>query len=1451
MNSHPFSRTLAAVFVAAGVSFFAAVANPPVIHGNIVGPAAWVDYVSGIYRFSAKAPLVLEMQKESRFINVNGGGDNVEGMYYYIGDNDGLGTQGDYRMYLYDAATWIPKDNFRVPGNWRATDFSYDRTTGRIYGSFTSDNSTWWFGWMDPAGAVFNKVAPAGGGYPVVAANRYGAVYAIDFEGNLLSVNKADGSTVKLFSTGLTPAGAQSGCFDADTGLLYWCFRDSEDHTALYSVDFSAGSGDGVDLIGRFPMDEVVTGVYIEPRVQDLSVTPAAATDLKADVNGDKVSVSFSLPSVFCDGSPLAGQLEYVVLVDGVMPAESACGVAGSLVKLEYELTGGEHIVTVIASAGDVTGAHATGYFYVGADTPLPVSDMEAYREGDTFVATWSAPVAGIHGGVVNSDALTYEVKFFTGNRFETVTTSERRFEAVLDIDYPANCHVEVVAVDGDRRSESVQSLKVMMGPGYALPYSVDFDDGASAVDFLALDANGDGATWFYDPVFSDMRTDYKSGYGDMDDWLFTPLMKFDDGYFYHLQFDLRTAGNSYEEQMEIKAGKLRSPGGMEVEVMSETTYATASPVTNHSYFTIPKSGNWHIGFHSVTRGSNFYIAMDNIKVERGGLMTAPAAASDIKIVPSAVGALECTISFVAPRLTLDGDPIEENMRIEVRRAGRRLSELKDIAAGADCSVTVGGKQGTNTYEIVCYNGDGNGMPAFVSAYVGEDKPLPPSNVKLSFDKAGNPVVSWDAPAGGENGGIVNAAGLTYSVRRSFDKQYILQDSKDLNVVDRLGLGYVDQALMFYQIYAKNAAGTSTPAESGHFTMGKPYQLPYFESFKDMQEMKGPWLGMLLDNQKGAWFVDEEGYRPSCEPFDGNGGLVTFSPSEAGHTSSIATPLVCIDDAEYPTLGFYFYCTRENDSRLSVGVRTAQTELEDIRSFKISDTSFSLGWNLVRILLVDYKGEEYVQVYFTGLAGEEYTNHIHLDCIGISDIPRYDVAATVLEVPQAMLPGDPAYFMATITNTGIDPVRNITATLMRGKMPVCAREVALLPSAGKITIDFTDTADLSFEELAEYSFTVKAEDDTNADNDASRTYEVDVELPCYPVPVVSGSMDGGEAVIEWEKPETSGVRASVTDGFEGYDPFIISGVGDWTLRDIDGGAGTTGILDGYGNPLEYENTGKPMAYQVFNPALVGFPLTDEDGERSMYAAHKGGQMMCAFSDLDAYNDDWLISPLLPGDAQRITFYAKSYAPYYGLEAFIVMVSSSGTAVPDFKEFTEVINAPGDWTRYQYSLPEGTRHFAIRCVSVNQFALCVDDVRFTPASSEALDLVLTGYNVYRDGSLVRSLPADATGCRLPFDGDKEKAVFRVSALYSVGESAHSSKLELGTAGMGNIADDVLVMHVRAYSGGISVTQPDGDIAMIYTIDGRHVATVSGSGSAVLASGIYVVRSEAHAVKVVVP
>lgn len=1445
-------KALIASAFAACASVFASDAQVPVIHGNIVGPAEWVDYTSGIYSFPAESPLQLTLQKESRFISVNGGGDVVNGIYHYISDNDGLGSSYNYRMYLYDAATWIPKDNFRVPDNWSATDLSHDPATGRLYGCFTQNRSTWHFGWMNPSDATFHEVASAGGGYPVVASNRFGAIYAIDYQGNLLAVNKADGTAEVMFATGLQPEGMQTGCFDPESDILYWCFRDAENHTALYAIDLAAGA-DGVSLVSAFPMDEIVTGAYIDPVSPDVSVAPEAVGNLEAVSAGEDVTVSFTLPSAAINGMPLpSSEVEYMVLVDGIMPQQRTLAAAGDEVRLGYTLADGEHMVTVAAFCNGEAGLLATQRFFVGPDTPQPVSSVAATRSGDTFIATWAPPVGGANGGSINPDAIRYEVKFFTGNTSETHTVAEPRFEQIVDISYAANCRVEITAVDGQLRSEAVASAPVMMGKGYAIPYAASFDNGAGVADFLMDDVNGDGSTWYYEPIYEDMRTDYKLNDGKMDDWLYTPILNLDNGYFYHLQFGARTAGVSYEERMEVKAGLLRTPADMSVEVIPEATYVSTSFVTTDGYFTIPESGNWHVGFHSVTEGTSFYISIDDIKIERGGLMTAPAKVSDVKATPAAAGVLQCEIAFTTPVLTLDGDPIDENMKVEVRRSGRKLKEFTDVQPGAALVASaVPGVQGVNKYEIVCSNGDGFGIPVAVSVYLGEDKPLPPENVKVSFVKGGIPVVTWDAPSGGVNGGVLNESKLTYSVRRGFDKQYILQNSREKSVTDTHGLDVVEQAIMYYEVYATNGAGTSERAESQHFVMGTPYQMPYFESFKDMQEMRGPWLGLLIDNPQGAWYIDSEGARPSCEPVDGNGGLVTFAPGNEPHTSTIASPLVCIDDAEYPVLEFYFYCTRENESRLNIGVRTEQTEYEVIRGFDVCDQSFQPGWNLVRIPLDDYKGEGYVQVYFTGENGCVYgNNRIHLDCIGISDIPRFDVAAVALDTPDIIVPGKEATFMATVENTGIEQVDDITVTLLRDGEPVSTNAIPSLPYLGKLVVALTDMPDLSFPEIVSYSFEVSAGKDGNSANDLSAAHPVTVELPHYPVPALRGYVDGTDAVLEWDAPATAGVRAPCRDGFEDYTPFAIDNVGDWTLTDIDGAAGTTGILDGEGNPIEYDNSGKPMAYQVFNPGMLGFPMVDEDGQRSMYAAHGGQQMMCAFCDLDAYNDDWLISPLLPGDAQTIEFYAKSYTGYYGLESFVVMVSDGGTGTAEFKEITEIVSAPKDWTLFKFELPQGTRHFAIRCVSVDQFALCIDDVKFIPDSSEPVDLRLEGYNIYLDNSLVRTAAPGDNTCRIPVDAGNQTPKFRISAVYHLGESAYSPVVELDMSSVTAVMSGSELCEARAMNGGLRITQPQASSASVYTAAGNRVAYVHGDASLPLPAGIYLVKFPAKTVKVAV-
>lgn len=1420
---------MAAACMWLGVHGMSAQAESPVIHGNIVGPAAWVDYTSGIYTFSAQAPLTLEMQKESRFIAVNGGGDNVDGLYHYISNNDGLGTSYSYRMYVYDAATWIPKGNFRVPGNYCATDLSYDRTTGRLYGCFTDDNSVFTFGWMEPSTGEFTAVGRIPGSYSVVAVNRLGQVYAVNQDGTLMLVNKSTGEETAVGSTGLAPGGSQSGCFDPDSDTLYWCFRDNDDHTALYSVDISTADA---ALIGAFPMDEVVTGVYIEPSAADEASAPAAVADLSTAVRSGHMEITFTMPGHTLSGAPLGRELSYVLLIDGIVAAEGTAA-SGEEINHTAAIADGGHIVTVIAFNGQAQGGHATQTFFAGPDIPSAPEGLKALREGPVFKASWCAPSTGVNGGDVDFGNICYEVVFHNGDEVSHYTTRETCFTAEPLLAAPAECYVEVTAADGDRRSEAVKSGSVLMGPGLPLPYSQNFDTGEGTELFMALDANADGCTWQHDKVFGDMRTAYKTGDGDMDDWLFTPNFEMTPQMFYHVQARVTTAGVSYPETLEIKAGLNRTPEDMTVEVMAPTEIATTSAGrTVDVYFVPSEAGCWHVGFHSITAGENLYLAVDNLKIERGGVTTAPASPSEIKAIPAAGGELKCTITMVAPSVCLDGDPLDENVTVQIYRSGRKQKEVAGVAPGTALTIEdVAGVQGTNTYEIRCFNSDGYGIPVETSAYLGVDRPLPPRNVRLEFNKEGKPVVNWDAPEGGVNGGVIDYDALTYSVRRSFDGRYIATGIKGTTAVDELGLDYVEQALMYYKVCATTDAGTGDAAESEHFTMGRPYALPYFESFKDMQEMKGPWLGMLLDNQKGAWYVDGAGARPSAEPFDNNGGLVTFAPSEPLHTSTLATPLVCIDDAEYPVAEFYFYTVGDNDSRLTVSVRTADTEAEALWSRRMNDRTFSAGWNVARIPLEEYKGEQYVQVMFTGTAGEAYGNHIHLDCIGIADMPRYDVAARGLVAPDVILPGEEAIFCATVANVGMDAVKNVSVILMCGPDEVDRVEIPTLEANMVIDVTLVDTAELDSEQFRNYSFRVDAPRDTNPTNDLSRVAEVEVDLPHYPVPVLKGHIEGAEAVLTWEQPATEGVRAPVCDGFESYQPFVIDNVGDWTMYDVDG-SGTVQLVDGTNTPVEYPNAGKPMAFQVFNPGEAGLVLVDEDGNPTVCATHRGNQMMCAFCDLDAYNNDWLVSPRLSGDSQTVSFYARSFVGSYGREAMIIMVSDKGTGIADFREYTGVVEVPVDWTRYVVDLPAGTRHFAIRCISVDQLALCVDDVRFIPESSAPVDLVLSGYNLYADGRLVERLAADATEYRIA--SGSAAGSYRISAVYHLGESAHSPAVDVSE--LAGVEDVVAVEK-----------EHDGPVA-IYTMQGVCLSrNATRRDVENLSPGIYVVGNRKIVVK----
>ncbi len=182
----------------------------------------------------------------------------------------------------------------------------------------------------------------------------------------------------------------------------------------------------------------------------------------------------------------------------------------------------------------------------------------------------------------------------------------------------------------------------------------------------------------------------------------------------------------------------------------------------------------------------------------------------------------------------------------------------------------------------------------------------------------------------------------------------------------------------------------------------------------------------------------------------------------------------------------------------------------------------------------------------------------------------------------------------------------------------------------------------------------------------------------------------------------------LNDGFESYADFATT-FAPWTLVDVD--QSTTYGFSG----ISFPNSGTAMSYIIFNPTATTPPLEETP-------AHGGSKFAASFAAETAPNNDWMITPQIPGGGE-LKFWAKSFTANYGLERFKVGVSTTGTAPENFSIISagNYVEAPVDWTEYTYDLAayaEQQIYVGIQCVSNDAFIFFVDDVTITgPTSNE--------------------------------------------------------------------------------------------------------------------------------------
>lgn len=1444
------------------------------IYGSVIYSDGWTSGAEyGVYSFKADAnPGVTAVMPQGSYL-ANGGGTLVDGKYYYNSYvyTEEMGyTFSTFCILDLETGEITRKTQSFMQDTFDQTqithDLSYDATTGNIYAiAYIKETDSEGFitrfrpalstmdsytGFVTPIARTPELIA--------IACTKAGELYGISKGASsaLYRINKTTGECTEIGKTGLKPEFVQSATFDPVTDKLYWAATELTGRTGLYEVDTTTGKA---SPICAFANNEEFTGLYIpEPVVE--AGAPAAATELAAAFTGGSLSgkIAFTVPTVTYGGAMLTGKVLADVEVDGesFVTKEFA---AGERAEFDVTLTEGIHNFTVILSTGAGESPRTGHAWYVGIDAPAAPGNLSLAPDAQGRpVISWTAPTEGRNGGYVDPSQLTYTVVrepagvIVAQNLRSTTFTDNSTFES-------GRVYYTVRGYCGTREGLSASTGDGIYGQGSQLPVTFGFDTADDYKQCTVVDANQDWDAqyhwggWYYAPEFSYTADDggcavyLYSPENAADDYIFMPPFTSEAGKLYRVTFTVWTRGD--RETLAVTAGSLPVPSA-QTEILAANVYSHKDKKEYTVEFRAAQSGNCFVGFHCLSDRKRFYLFLDDVTVDEVPDTTAPAAVSDLTVTPGAGGALSATISLKAPSTTAGGATLTSLTRIDLYRGNYRtaIHSFATPAPGAVLTWTDNAPvQGFNTYRAVAVNASGDGEKALATAYVGFDYPTAATDVTLT-EENGKAVLRWTAPTTGQNGGYVDPAQLVYRIRRS-DGTLMSSHAKGTEYVDATLDPAAKQYFIYYQVEPVSDAGVGDYALSNHIIFGNPYKGDFFESFADVATQNDPWVMYLLRGRSQLWKLQSQGYVPACPPADNDSGLAVFASSDGNVNDEgrMVSPKLYIKDMNVPVLAFAFYHSPDEGTIMGDEPFTDRLIPEVVlpdgsyvaldNAIYVDDPRYMAGWYLYTYRLSDFKQYDYVQLSFHGIAG--YQNDVYIDYVSVEDNSEYDVTAYTFSGPTAVKVGRSGKYRFTVLNQGMNPAADYAVQLLRDGEVIQSVGGEPIASGATASFDFSvpftlDDEGKSFKFTANFFF---PEDEFPKDN-LSGEIVTKVVAPDVPeVGRVQGTIEDNTVALEW----TDADALHVSDSFETYTSFAIEDVGDYTL--VDGDKGLTYTF----SDIDFDYSGDPKGFQVFNPYTIYIAMLEE------WRPHTGAQCMAAFSACDTagkaiQSDDWLITPELKGGS-TVSFFAKTANYEWGYETFEPMYSSTGTAPADFKPLASTVTTGQNWEPYFYILPADARYFAVHYNSNDKYVFYLDDMTYTARCT--LDgEQLTGFRVYRDGTAIADLGADArsfTDTSVP-DG---MHTYGITALFGKRESKPVEvRAQVGEVGVDDVA--AASFKVTAADGAILVDCAADARVAVADVAGRLVYAAAGSDSHRVAAtaGVYIVKVNDKSVKVIV-
>lgn len=1371
----------------------------------------------------------------------------VDGIYYSMCQATN-GVSYTYTIYAYDMENGYAQLSARtLPTTAVTTALMYDGSN--VYGVFpTSTSGKYNFGTLNLETLAVTTIAQVNANIHAGAVDKDGNLWGI-FYGNgtadqyLAKINKQTGVITKVGTTlGVDSKYLSGAAIDPDSGRMFWMVCPADETGNLYEVNMTTGVA---TKLAQYAASDEITGLYIPGKVE--ADAPAKPENLTLSFPNGALTgkVSFKVPTKTTGGNTGSGDVTYKVYENGNQIATGKTAF-GQDVNVNVTVSvAATYTYKVELSNAAGTGPTATASMFIGNDTPAaPASVTASYAANGTMTISWQPVTKGANDGYIDPAKVTYTVKNEGRVVKENITATSCTEQITLPESGRGSYTYTVTATFMGNTSAAAESNRVNIG-GYSVPCSFVINSEEVFDEFEVFDANHDDKTWKFSSTttLSGARCQYNSAM-DMDDWLFTPSISMEAGKNYKLTAEIFNNSTAFTEKYEITIGQGATVAAQTKTLKGATEVKTKELVPEDILFTVPASGNYNVAVHGISAKDQFYLyVVSLVLTEVDGNI--PNTVTDLVVTPDPAGALSAKIDFKAPSTSINGKALTAITKIDVKNGNEIVKSFANPTPGAALTCThTPSASGTYKYDVVVYTAAGQSQPVSGSAFVGFDKVNAPTDVTMvETSTLGKVKITWKAPTTDAAGKPVNAANITYQLRETNESYTLIRDLGNVLECEEVVVEAGECAFAQFAIFPVHQGEIGTGALTPFIVVGTPYSLPYREGFDPIAYP----LGLQMVNGTGEWtlFKSSEDL-PSA---DGDNAFIAFKAGGLDAASILHTAKVDLTNVESPMLAFYTYNvtgdatdpTKNNINEVNVVIREPNASEWTVVTQPATVHSLCGGvhntWGRVTVDLTPYKGK----VMQIGLkACCKFYTYTMFDKLSITNALNDNLSAESIDAPSTTPAGKEFTVKVKVANDGKNAASRYNVELyeLGNDTPVKSVEVTDHAAYTDKIVELPMT--YAPGQAGEHTLYAKVvySADQNADDNTTDGVIVKVNVSAKAAPnslaVTLDAANDEHVNLTWAAPAPASaprMANAITDDLESYDAWKYDGAGDWKFIDKDGKAS--------GGFQNMELPGLTIGTSV--TSFFTFSKTTSGGNDT-FAAHSGDKYFAAmFLYDDSQSNDWLISPMLSGNAQTISFWARSYSTSYPEK--IEVYASTGSDNPD--DFTAVsgslvASVPGTWTKYEVALPAGTKYFAVRSFATGSFMLMLDDFTYEPG--DAAPAALVGYNVYRNHQKVNSeiIPVGTTSFK---DTSAEPGTthnYYVTAVYDNGEeSGASNTASITTSVPGLSMADVTVsvdnntIVVENATETVTVTDMGG--VVIFRGTGNRIVVAVNKGAYIVRTG----------------